>query len=56
VRYTPESFADAIDPPTRKKVDVSSLITAKYPLTKAVEAFKAQQAKEGIKNVIMNQE
>ena len=56
IRTTPGCFADAIDLLTRKAVDLAPLITSTYPLTKANDAFKAQQARQGIKIVIMNQE
>lgn len=56
VRYTPGCFADAVDLLARKLVDLAPLITSVYPLTKANDAFKAQQARQGIKIIIMNQE
>ncbi|KAI9684620.1 MAG: hypothetical protein M1820_010880 [Bogoriella megaspora] len=56
VRFTPGCYADAIDLLTRKRVTLAPLITYRFPLTKSIEAFEAQQARKGIKIVIMNQE
>ena len=56
VRYTPGCFADAIDLLARGAVDLESLITSTYPMTKISEAFEAQKARKDIKIVIMNQE
>ncbi|KAL2811093.1 chaperonin 10-like protein [Aspergillus granulosus] len=56
VRFTPGCYADAIDLVSRGKVDLKSLITAVYPLTRANDAFAAQHARKDIKIIIMNQE
>ncbi|KAL4875793.1 chaperonin 10-like protein [Aspergillus karnatakaensis] len=56
VRFTPGCYEEAIDLVSRKKVDLKSLVTGVYPLTKANEAFLAQGERKGIKIIIMNQE
>ncbi|KAJ5642852.1 uncharacterized protein N7484_005359 [Penicillium longicatenatum] len=56
VRFTPGCYGDAIDLVSRGKVDLRSLITSTYPLTRASDAFVAQHARKDIKIVIMNQE
>ncbi|KAL5334757.1 chaperonin 10-like protein [Aspergillus crustosus] len=56
VRFTPGCYEEAIDLVSRGKVDLKSLVTGVYPLTKANEAFLAQSERKGIKIVILNQE
>ncbi|PVH74794.1 xylitol dehydrogenase [Cadophora sp. DSE1049] len=56
VRYTPGCFADAIDLLARGAVDLESLVTSTYPLTRINDAFVAQKARKDIKIVVMNQE
>ncbi|KAL4933997.1 chaperonin 10-like protein [Aspergillus undulatus] len=56
VRFTPACYEEAIDLVRRGKVDLEPLITAKYPLTRAGEAFEAQSKRKDVKFVILNQE
>lgn len=56
MRYTPGCFTDAIDLLARKAVDLDSLITSTYPMTKINDAFVAQKARADIKILVMNQE
>lgn len=55
-RYTASCFPSAIDLLDRGVVDLKQLITARYPLSKAKDAFEAVRAGNDIKVIVMNQE
>lgn len=55
-RYTASCFPSAIDLLRRGVVDIKSLITAVYPMSRAVDAFEAVATGKQIKVIIRNQE
>ncbi|CAK7270426.1 hypothetical protein SEPCBS119000_004085 [Sporothrix epigloea] len=55
-RYTASCFPSAIEMLGRGVVDLASLITARYPLSRAKDAFEAVAAGNDIKVIIQNQE
>lgn len=55
-RYTATCFPSAIEMLSRGVVDLASLITARYPLSRAKDALEAVEAGNDIKIIIENQE
>lgn len=56
VRYTAGCFQAAIDSMASGRIDLKSMITAVYPLSKSEEALEAVRRGEDLKVVIMNQQ
>ena len=52
VRRMKHTYPRAIDLVTRRLVDVRSLVTHRFPLTQASEAFRAAERREGLKIII----
>jgi L-iditol 2-dehydrogenase len=52
VRRMKNTYPLAIELVSKKRVDVKSLVTHRYPLARAVEAFEAARRRDGLKVVI----
>ncbi len=52
VRRMKHTYPRAIDLVTRRLVDVRSIVTHRFPLTQASEAFRAAERREGLKIII----
>ena len=56
VRYTAGCYQVAIDLMSKKRIDLTPMITAVFPLTRSVEALETVRKGENLKVVIMNQQ